>query len=68
VYKDVAAKLSKVGKARLSVPLGHPAMPFNAKELKAMGVVYASVHPAMPARLVKSFKDDVTRIRKELGE
>jgi 2-keto-3-deoxy-L-rhamnonate aldolase RhmA len=68
VYQDVASRLAKVGKAKLSVPLGHPAMPFTARELKAMGVVYASVHPAMAARLMKSFKEDVIRIRKELGE
>ena len=68
VYADVASRLKKVGKARLGVPLGHPAMPFTARELQALGVVYASLHPAMAARLLKSFRDDVARVRKELGE
>lgn len=68
VYQDVASRLRRIGKAKLSAPLGHPAMPFNAKELKAMGVVYASVHPPMGARLIRSFKDEVARIRKDLGE
>jgi len=67
VYMDVAARLKKIGKARLSVPLGHPAMPFTANELQALGVVYASLHPAMAARLLKSFRDDVKKVRAELG-
>ncbi len=68
VYQDVADRLRRIGKARLSVPYGHPAMPFNAKELKALGVVYASVHPAMPSRIIKSFRDDLAKIHKELGQ
>ncbi len=68
VYLDISERLKKVGKAKLGVPLGHSAMPFNARELKAMGVVYASVHPAIAARIMSSFKADVDRIRKELGE
>jgi 2-keto-3-deoxy-L-rhamnonate aldolase RhmA len=68
VYIDVADRIKKVGKAKLGVPLGHPAMPFTAKELQDLGVVYASLHPAMAARLLKSFGDDVKRIHKELGE
>ena len=67
VYQDVADRLRRIGKAKLAVPYGHPAMPFNAKELKAMGVVYASVHPAMPGRLIKSFRDDLAKIHRELG-
>ena len=68
VYQDVAARLSRIGKAKLSVPLGHPSMPFSASELKALGVAYASVHPAMASRLMKSFSDDMTQIRQELGQ
>ncbi|MDP3063688.1 MAG: aldolase/citrate lyase family protein, partial [Chloroflexota bacterium] len=66
VYQDVATRLRRIGKAKLSVPLGHPSMPFNARELKTMGVVYASVHPPMAARVIRSFKEEVARIRKEL--
>ena len=67
VYTDVAARIKKIGKAKLGVPMGHPAMPYTARELQDFGVVYASLHPAMAARLLKSFRDDVTRIRKELN-
>lgn len=68
VYLDIADRVKKVGKAKLGVPLGHSAMPFSATELKAMGVVYASLHPAIAARIMSSFKADVDRIRQELGE
>ncbi|MEK7777635.1 MAG: aldolase/citrate lyase family protein [Chloroflexota bacterium] len=67
VYGDIAARVHRIGKAKLSVPLGHPAMPFTASELKALGVAYASVHPSMAARLMKSFSDDVTHIRQQMG-
>ena len=54
VYLDIADRVKKVGKAKLGVPLGHSAMPFSATELKAMGVVYASLHPAIAARIMSS--------------
>ena len=57
-----------MGKAKFSVPLNHPATPFTVKELKAMGVVYASMHPPLAARVMRSFRDEVTKIHKDLGE
>jgi 2-keto-3-deoxy-L-rhamnonate aldolase RhmA len=68
VYQEISMCLQKIGKARLGVPFGHPVIPFGAKELKAMGVVYADLHPPIATRLLRSFRDDVMRIRSDLQE
>lgn len=64
---DIAATLNRVGKARLSLPMGHAALPLTATDLQNMGVAYANCGPQDIQRLWSSFQKQVTEINQALG-
>jgi len=65
--KELADKVRKVGKAKLSVSMNHHSLPLNAKELVELGVGYTHVAPPPPEILYQSMKQTVGNIHQSLG-
>ena len=65
--KELADKVRKVGKAKLSVAMNHPSMPLNARELVELGVGYTHVAPPPPTILYESMKQTVGNIHQSVG-
>ena len=66
--EDIAGRVGTVGKARLSVPMGHPYFPLSPKELVQLGVAYSHVAPGPPQILLRAWRDRVRQIRRSLDE
>ncbi|MBI2873296.1 MAG: hypothetical protein HYY00_08935 [Chloroflexi bacterium] len=64
----IASTLKRIGKARLAFPLGHPAFPKGPSELQAMGVAYSNCNPHPYKRILDSMREQVDKIRSQLGE
>jgi 4-hydroxy-2-oxoheptanedioate aldolase len=67
VIDRVREAVRKGGKARMALPLGHPAFPRNAAQLRDLGVGYSNCNPAAEVRLLRSFSEQAAEIRRQLG-
>lgn len=65
--EEISATLLKVGKAKMAIPLGHPAFPVDVAQLQKMGVAYANCGPAVVPRLLNSYRQQVQEIKAQLG-
>jgi 4-hydroxy-2-oxoheptanedioate aldolase len=59
----VADAVRKGGVARLALPMNHPTLPRNAKQLKELGVGYTNCAPAPEVRILKSMQAQVAEAR-----
>jgi len=64
---ELADRIKKIGKAKLSMPLGHAALPLTAEELIKLGAGYTHVAPPPPAVLLRSMRERVQSIHKASG-
>jgi 4-hydroxy-2-oxoheptanedioate aldolase len=64
----VAEAVKKSNNARLSLPTGFALYPRTIKELRDMGVAYTNIAPSPDVRLLKSYTQSLTDLRKELGQ
>ena len=60
---ELADAVKAVGKAKLSVPMNHPALPLNANDLLELGVGYTHVGPPPGSILYQSLSSRLTAIR-----
>src|SRR5438477_11426267 len=59
----VADAVRKGGVARLALPMGHAALPRNAKQLIELGVGYCNCAPSPEVRILKSMQAQVAEAR-----
>ena len=65
--REIADAVQSVGKAKLQIPIGHAALPLNARDLLELGVGYTHVAPAPPSVLLSDMRRRVAEIRGEVG-
>ena len=65
--REIANAVKRVGKAKLQIPIGHAALPLNARDLMELGVGYTHVAPAPPSVLLNTMRRRVEEIRNETG-
>ena len=65
--REIADVVKGVGKAKLQIPIGHAALPLNARDLMELGVGYTHVAPAPPSVLLNDMRRRVLEIRDEVG-
>ncbi len=63
----IAATLRRIGKARMTCPLGNASYPLSASQLQSLGVAYANCNPYDVRRLLLSYQQQVKEIHAELG-
>ncbi|MEW6333111.1 MAG: aldolase/citrate lyase family protein [Thermodesulfobacteriota bacterium] len=69
--EDIALRVKRVGKAKMSISLYHPASGWDVKDigkLKSMGVACFKLCPDGPARLLAAYRQQVREVREELGK
>lgn len=59
-------KVNRIGKAKVYVPVYHPAFYMTPKDLIQMGVNYTSVAPPPPTIVLKALQESASRIRAEI--
>lgn len=64
---ELADRIKKIGKAKLSMPIAHPALPLTAQDLLQLGGGYSHVAPPPPAVLLHSMRERVQSIHKATG-
>jgi 2-keto-3-deoxy-L-rhamnonate aldolase RhmA len=68
--EDVALRVKKVGKARMSISLNHAASGFYAwdvERLRNLGAAYFKLCPDGPARLLAAFRQQVSEVQEQLA-
>jgi 2-keto-3-deoxy-L-rhamnonate aldolase RhmA len=63
---EIAQQIKKIGKAKLAIPMDHPALPLTPKELLDLGVAYSHVAPTAPQILLQVWANKVQKIRKDM--
>ncbi|MFC1859963.1 HpcH/HpaI aldolase/citrate lyase family protein [Chloroflexota bacterium] len=63
---DISATLLRVGKAKMTIPLGHSSFPLDAAQLQQMGVAYTNCGPGTASLLLRSYRQRVEEIRAQL--
>ena len=66
-FEQLAARVNKVGKAKVYIPVYHPALYLTPPELLKIGVSYTSVAPPPPTIVLNALRDSAKRIREETG-
>lgn len=61
--EEIAAKLRKVGKAKMTFPMNAAAFPLDVAGLKKLGVAYTNCNPTDIDRLMVSYRNQVQQIR-----
>jgi len=64
-FAELAAKVNRIGKAKVYMPVYHPAFYLTPKDLLQMGVNYTSVAPPPPTIVLNALRDAAQRIRAE---
>lgn len=64
---EIAQQIKQIGKAYLSFPMNHPALPLNIQDLIALGVSYCNISPAPPAILLQTWGNSVQKILQATG-
>lgn len=65
--EELVEKVRRVGKAKVYVPVYHPAFYLTPKDLLQLGVNYTSVAPPPPTIVLKALRESAQRIRDEIG-
>jgi 2-keto-3-deoxy-L-rhamnonate aldolase RhmA len=66
--EELINKINHIGKARVYVPVYHPAFYLTPKELLQLGVRYTSVAPPPPSIVLNALRESASRIRAETGQ
>ena len=66
--EEIAAIVRRVGKAKLSIPVNHAAMPLTPQDLMDLGVGYTHVGPSPVAAVLNALKESVKRVREQTGQ
>ncbi len=66
--EGLVARVNGIGKARVYLPVYHPAFYVTPRELLQMGVSYTSVAPPPPTIVLNALRDSARRIREEAGQ
>lgn len=61
----MAESICRVGKARLGLPVGHPALPLSLAEASRLGASWANVSPSPEIRLRDALRQAVEALRAE---
>jgi len=64
---ELANQIKAIGKAKMQFPMNHAALPLGPNELQNLGVGYAHVSPPPSTVLMRSLKDRLDNIHKELA-
>ncbi len=65
--EEIAETVRRVGKAKLQIPMNHPAFPLGAQDLLNLGVGYTHVAPPPTALLVREMSNAVQAIHQAVG-
>lgn len=65
--KHMAEQVRRIGKAKLQIPMNHPALPLSPQDLVGLGVGYTHVAPAPPAVLLREMSESVAAIHSAVG-
>jgi 2-keto-3-deoxy-L-rhamnonate aldolase RhmA len=65
--EELIGKVNRIGKARVYVPVYHPAFYLTPKELVQLGVHYTSVAPPPPTIVLNALRESAQRIREEVS-
>ena len=64
---DVAARVKKLGKAKMQFAMMHPVCPMDVPDLLAMGVGYTTWNPGGPQPVIlKAYQEQVKQVRSKL--
>jgi 2-keto-3-deoxy-L-rhamnonate aldolase RhmA len=69
--EDVALRVKKVGKAKMSISVYHASTGWDSKDvgkLKSLGAAYLKICPDAPARLLAGFRQHVKEVQEQLGQ
>jgi 2-keto-3-deoxy-L-rhamnonate aldolase RhmA len=65
---EIASIVRKVGKAKLSIPVNHAALPLTARDLMDLGAGYTHVGPPPTTVVMNALRDSAKRVREELSK
>ena len=65
--EELVQKVNRIGKAKIYVPVYHPAFYMTPKDLIRMGVNYTSVAPPPLTIVLKALQESASRIREEMS-
>ena len=65
---EIAAKIRDVGKAKLSIPVHHAALPLTPQDLVALGEGYTHVGPPPYAIVLNTLREAASRVREQTGQ
>jgi 2-keto-3-deoxy-L-rhamnonate aldolase RhmA len=66
--EELVRKVNHIGKAKVYLPVYHPAFYVTPKDLLQLGVHYTSVAPPPPTLVLNALRESATRIREETGQ
>jgi 2-keto-3-deoxy-L-rhamnonate aldolase RhmA len=66
--EEIAAIVRRVGKAKLSIPVNHAAMPLTPQDLMDLGAGYTHVGPSPVAAVLNALRESVKRVREQTGQ
>lgn len=64
--EEISITLKRVGKAKMTLPLGNANLPITIPELKRLGVAYSNCNPADVSRLLNSYRQQIQEIQAQL--
>ncbi len=67
-FEELIATVNRIGKAKVYVPVYHPAFYLTPPELLQLGVSYTSVAPPPPTIVLNALRDSAQRIREQAGQ
>jgi 2-keto-3-deoxy-L-rhamnonate aldolase RhmA len=65
--EELIGQVNRIGKAKVYVPVYHPAFYLTPKELVQLGVHYTSVAPPPPTIVLNALRESARRIREEVS-
>ena len=66
--EEIAAIVRRVGKAKLSIPVNHAALPLTPQDLMELGAGYTHVGPSPVAAVLNALRESVKRVREQTGQ
>jgi len=66
--EEIAAIVRRVGRAKLSIPVNHAAMPLTPRDLIELGAGYTHVGPSPVAAVLNALRESVKRVREQTGQ
>jgi 4-hydroxy-2-oxoheptanedioate aldolase len=64
--EEISLTLKRVGKAKMTLPLGNYNLPITIAELKRLGVAYSNCNPADVSRLLNSYREQMKELQSQL--